>query len=463
MRRLLLIPAALFVVLGGPVLAVESTTPPPATTDEVPVAPAGQAVSDGWTSAATPVDANLVGVTWDGDPATEFSVEVRGADGTWTKPTAVGSDADNQAEPGTQDAVGAAKDSGTTTSEPVWVGEGATAVRVVLESGEASNVTLATVDAGPAATPGGAAGAIAGVLPRVDGPSRYVFAGSLFALAGVLTAIALGWSPWRGRNPRRAVAMLSLGALLIVACRPHLPAPPPPPPPPIPSGAEQPAMTMRAQWGARPFGTGPTPCPAGPEYADALHFAVVHHTVNSNNYLPGDTPAMMRAIQAYHMNFNQYCDIAYNFVIDKYGQLFEARDGGITQPVIGGHAGGFNTGSVGVALLGDYTSTGPTTAQWNVLVHLLRWRLSVGRVDPSVGYWDIVRSSPCNCQNWPVGTYVYLANAIVTHRDLDRTACPGNGMYGQLATLRAQVQSGIVIPPTTTTTSTTLPPTTTTT
>jgi len=451
MRRLLIIPAALLVLLGGPVLATESTAPPPATTDEVPVAPADQTVSDGWTSPETPVDANLVGVTWDGDPAAEFSVEVRGADGTWTKPTQVGADADNQAEPGTQDAVGAAQHPATTASEPVWIGNDATAVRVVLDSGVASNVTLATVDAEPAATPGGAAAAVAGLLPIVDGPSRYLFAGALFALAGLLVAIALGWSPWRRRKPGRTAALLALGALLIVACRPVAP----PPPPPIPSGAVQPGMIMRAQWGARPFGTGPVACPGGPEYAYGLRFAVVHHTVNSNNYSPSDSYAMMRAIQSYHMNVNGYCDIAYNFIVDKHGQLFEARAGGITQPVIGGHAGGFNTASVGIALLGDYSNIRATTAQWNVLVHLLRWRLSVGRVDPAQGYLHNVAASPCNCQNWPPGTWVWFPNAIVTHRDVDRTACPGSAFYAQLATLRSQVQSGIVIPPTTTTSTST--------
>ena len=95
---------------------------------------------------------------------------------------------------------------------------------------------------------------------------------------------------------------------------------------------------------------------------------------------------MVRGIQSYHMDANGYCDIAYNFLIDKYGQIFEGRDGGIDKPVIGGHAGGFNTGSVGVALIGDYSTVKPTDAQWQALVHLLRWRLSVGGVDPADGH-----------------------------------------------------------------------------
>src|SRR5581483_2410503 len=94
-------------------------------------------------------------------------------------------------------------------------------------------------------------------------------------------------------------------------------------------------------------------------------------------------------------------------------------------------------------------------AQWNALVLLLRWRLSVARVDPTQGFWQTVGSSPCNCQRWAVGTSVFLPNAIVGHRDVDFTDCPGAAFYPELTLLRQQVQSGIVFPPTTTTSSST--------
>jgi uncharacterized protein with LGFP repeats len=186
--------------------------------------------------------------------------------------------------------------------------------------------------------------------------------------------------------------------------------------------------------------------------------AIVHHTVNGNSYSPSESPAMVRAIQAYHMDALGYCDIAYNFLVDRYGQIFVGRAGGPTQPVIGGHAGGFNTASTGVALIGDYSSTNATTAQMNSLIHLLRWRLSVGFVDPSKGFYYQVKTSPCNCQRWAPGTWVHFTNAIFGHRDVDYTECPGL-VENQMGSLRSQVQAGIVFPPTTTTTA----PTTTTT
>jgi uncharacterized protein with LGFP repeats len=199
-------------------------------------------------------------------------------------------------------------------------------------------------------------------------------------------------------------------------------------------------MVGRTTWGARAF-----QCAGGPEYSK-LKFAVVHHTVNSNSYGPGDGVALVRGIQSYHMDVNGYCDIAYNFLVDRYGTIFVGREGGAKQPVIGGHAGGFNTGSVGTALIGDFTSAQPPGEQWNSLVRLLRWRLSVAHLDPSVPTSITVGASPCGCQRWPVGTPVYLDNLIWGHGDLNTTACPGNAFSPRRGELRAAVQTGVKFP-----------------
>ena len=70
--------------------------------------------------------------------------------------------------------------------------------------------------------------------------------------------------------------------------------------------------------------------------------AFVHHTENPNGYSPGEVPAMLRAIYAFHRYVNGWNDIGYNFVIDAFGRIFEARAGGIDEPVVGAHAGGYN-------------------------------------------------------------------------------------------------------------------------
>jgi hypothetical protein len=443
-RRLLLLPAIALVLLAAPVLALEGPSDTAATTSDVPIAPVGETVPLGWQSAEVPVTAELVGVQWEGAPDAEFTIETQTADGVWSPATSLGADVDGQADPGTKDAVKSERDS-TIASEPIWLGEDAQAVRVTLASGEASSVSLAAVEAPSAAAPDGSAGAAAAVFgATLNGPERFAFGGAVAAIALVLIAVALRRVPRRrARRPgvRRLVPLFAAVAI-VAGCAPI----------PAPGGGGgggsggaipgAPPIISRAQWGARPFG-----CAGGPEYAPYLKSAIIHHTVNSNNYSAGSSPSMVRGIQAYHMDANGYCDIAYHFIVDRYGQIFEGRDGGMAKPVIGGHAGGFNTGSTGVALLGDNTSAGITPPQWNALVSLLRWRLSAGRLDPSLGFVHTVGSSPCNCMNWPPGTFVAFPNAIVAHRDVDQTSCPGNAAYNQLGALRNEVQAGISFPP----------------
>ena len=119
-----------------------------------------------------------------------------------------------------------------------------------------------------------------------------------------------------------------------------------------------------------------------PRYAGRVYFAVVHHTAGSNSYTAAQSPAIVRAIQLYHVKGNGWNDIGYNFLVDKYGQVFEGRIGGIDRNVVGAHAEGFNYGSTGVALLGNYGATSITPAAQRALVSLLAWRLDVAHVDP---------------------------------------------------------------------------------
>ena len=97
---------------------------------------------------------------------------------------------------------------------------------------------------------------------------------------------------------------------------------------------------------------------APPRYAGAVYFAVVHHTAGSNTYSRAASPAIVRAIELYHVRGNGWNDIGYNFLVDRYGQVFEGRAGGIDRNVIGAHAEGFNTGSVGVAVIGQLLRDG---------------------------------------------------------------------------------------------------------
>jgi hypothetical protein len=172
---------------------------------------------------------------------------------------------------------------------------------------------------------------------------------------------------------------------------------------------------------------------APPSYARTLQFAVVHHTAGTNSYTASQSAAIVRGIEVYHVKGNGWNDIGYNFLVDKYGQVFEGRYGGVDKNVVGAHAEGFNTGSVGVALLGTYQTVAPTAAEKTALVNLLAWRLDVAHVDPLS---TLTFASGGNAR-FPVGTPVFL-RAVSGHRDTGFTTCPGNVVYAMLGALARQ-------------------------
>jgi hypothetical protein len=202
--------------------------------------------------------------------------------------------------------------------------------------------------------------------------------------------------------------------------------------PTLPAGAGQPPIVARHAWAqgmARPR--------VAPEYG-AVQMAFVHHTDNPNGYSPGEVPAMLRAIYAFHRYVNGWNDIGYNFVIDLYGRIFEARAGGIDEPVIGAHAGGYNYVSTGVAVLGEFSSRSISPAAQNALERLLAWKLSLHGT-PSEGRVT-VRVDPAGAvySRYPAGARVSLPR-IAGHRDGDTTDCPGNALYAELPGMRPRI------------------------
>ena len=144
------------------------------------------------------------------------------------------------------------------------------------------------------------------------------------------------------------------------------------------SMAGSPPLLGREAWGANEAIRR-----APPSYAPSVQFALVHHTAGTNSYTASQSAAIVRGIEVYHVKGNGWNDIGYNFLVDKYGQVFEGRYGGVDKNVIGAHAEGFNTGSVGVAVLGTYSSSAPPAVARTALADLLGWRLDVAHVDPS--------------------------------------------------------------------------------
>ena len=185
--------------------------------------------------------------------------------------------------------------------------------------------------------------------------------------------------------------------------------------------AAAPFIVSRADWGADE-----TIVRADPYYADRLLLAIVHHTAGKAPATPDDSAALIRAIQIYHVESNGWNDIGYNLVVDPFGQAFEGRVGGVERNVVGAHAGGFNAGSCGIALLGNLERTTLTAEARAALVALLAWRLDVGHVDP-LGQPTYVSSGTPR-----------LLRAVSGHRDVNSTACPGENLYSELDGMAAE-------------------------
>ena len=93
-----------------------------------------------------------------------------------------------------------------------------------------------------------------------------------------------------------------------------------------------------------------------PEYGE-VQVAFVHHTVTANDYGPEESAGIVLSICKYHRDTNGWNDLGYNFLVDRYGQVFEGREGGVDAAVIGAQAQGYNRLSTGVAIIGTHGAT----------------------------------------------------------------------------------------------------------
>jgi hypothetical protein len=204
-----------------------------------------------------------------------------------------------------------------------------------------------------------------------------------------------------------------------------------------------PGIISRAQWGANESIRNTSPgCENEPKYAATLNNSFVHHTVNVNTYSGDEAFELIRGIYAFHVQSNKWCDIGYNFIVDRFGRTFEGRYGGVDRAVIGAHAGGFNTGSTGVAVLGDFVNASPSGAAMSGLRNVLAWKLARHGVDAR----SVTYATSGGSTRYPSGTVVTLPN-IAGHRDVSDTACPGGNLYNLLTRLRLDVQAQVLSTP----------------
>ncbi|MFG2524085.1 peptidoglycan recognition protein [Streptomyces sp. NPDC048527] len=189
----------------------------------------------------------------------------------------------------------------------------------------------------------------------------------------------------------------------------------------------RPRIVTRKGWGAdeklreRNFG-----------YTSKVKAAFVHHSATGNNYTCAQAPSVIRGIYRYHVKSLRWRDIGYNFLVDKCGNIYEGRAGGVAKPVMGAHTLGFNSNSMGVAVLGTFGSSKPPAAAVKALARLTAWKLGLYGVNPSGKTY--LTSAGGNL--YRKGKSVRL-NAISGHRDGFATECPGRRLYNKLGTARS--------------------------
>ncbi len=203
--------------------------------------------------------------------------------------------------------------------------------------------------------------------------------------------------------------------------------------------APKPNIMTRAQWGADE-----SLRDGSPRYG-TIEAAFVHHTVNANDYTREQVPALLRSIYAYHVRSRGWSDIGYNFLVDRFGQIWEGRYGGIDKPVTGAHTLGYNEVAFAMSAIGNYDIAEPPEAIINAYAALFAWKLSMYNI-------------PADAMHiWVKDRYL---NAINGHRDTGSTACPGRYLYARIPDIRAKaaaIQRGQKPSPTPTPTPTSTP------
>lgn len=203
--------------------------------------------------------------------------------------------------------------------------------------------------------------------------------------------------------------------------------------------AAKPTIRPRSEWASGGWKTTTSGCGSGPSVASSLKHAVVHHTAGGNDYSAASVPGIIDGIYRFHtlppsQGGRGWCDIAYNFLVDKYGTIWQGRTGDITKPVIGGHAQGFNTGSVGLNLIGNFDTVQPSSAMLDSAARFLAWKLSLHGLDPK---GTVTLTSGGN-PKYPAGRQVTLP-VINYHGQSGQTACPGANVIAKMPALRDAV------------------------
>lgn len=348
---------------------------PSSTTPATPTMRDGREVGAAVTHIVREAPIKMVAFTWDRPVDVDLKLRAKNPDGKWGPWTVLEQISRGQ-KPSAKNPVG---------TEPVWVGD-AREVQVA-----ASKDGLAI----PAAETQG-------------GDLAQLAVGTASTVVTQLATTALNALKATLISPE---SLLGLGSSLLT---------------PLTGG---PQIVARQAWGADES----IRC-SQPVYSPQMRGAIVHHTAGSNDYSPQQSAEIVRGIYAYHARSLNWCDIGYNVLIDKYGQIFEGAFGGLDRNVEGTHTGGFNKETVGVSMIGNLEEVPPTAAMVSATGKFLRWRLGKAGLNPA-GTATLTSEGFAGTK-FAAGTQSNLP-VISGHRDYNSTSCPGVHGYAALTAIRA--------------------------
>ena len=199
----------------------------------------------------------------------------------------------------------------------------------------------------------------------------------------------------------------------------------------------QPEIAPRAAWEG-----GQCQPRSAPAYRE-VKLGFVHHTVSANEYTAEQVPAILLSICRYHRNSNGWSDMGYNFLVDKFGRLWEGRAGGVDKAVVGAHTAGMNTQAFAVSNIGDHSTIPAGEPAMEAMTRLIRWKLPL-HGQPTSGTVTVV-SNGGGGSHYEPGAPATLER-VSGHRDANRTACPGQVLYDQLPALRERVAGAPIAP-----------------
>lgn len=178
-----------------------------------------------------------------------------------------------------------------------------------------------------------------------------------------------------------------------------------------------PTIYSRAQWGADESIRNKSALRYG-----TVSAGFVHHTVNANDYTEAQVPGIMRSIYAYHVKSRGWSDIGYNFLVDRFGRIWEGRYGGVDKNVVGAHTLGYNDYSFAMSAIGNFDVVDAPDVMIKSYGALFAWKLALNGVNPASTAQQVGKST---------------FQAISGHRDAGKTACPGRYLYAKIPTIRA--------------------------